>query len=502
MQRILLISVLLACGGAAALLLGWARQPDMALLYSGLDPEDAAQVVEKIRDADTPYELRNGGTAVYVPSDKVYTLRLELAGEGLPGGGREGYRILDTEKIGTSPFAQRINYGRAIEGELAKTISLLDAVADARVHIVRPDGKLFRESEKGASATVALRLRPGRKLTPQNIAAVVHMVAGSVENLNHQDVVVVDSRGTLLSSGSDESFAGSTGSVLDYKSQVEQYLAKKAEDMLTLVLGPGRATVKVDATIETSTVNETVEKYSPDDKVTTKEELMTKSVTGGPTPAESGAGTGTTKEETTTTEYEVGRSVQQTINMPGKIVSLSVAAFVDLSAPEPSPTGAEASAAGTAPAGSPTPPAPQLTAKDVEEVIRNAIGLKESDALKVVSATFHRPAPLAAEAEAEDLFASPQFYLDIARHGSLGVLVIGALLMLKIFGGSKRKMGAAAAETALDGVAGPAHLLAAGGQSFANPTQLNQRIAAALHENPEEVKRLFRTWVESEQGAG
>jgi len=103
MQRILLISVLLACGGAAALLLGWARQPDMALLYSGLDPEDAAQVVEKIRDADTPYELRNGGTAVYVPSDKVYTLRLELAGEGLPGGGREGYRILDTEKIGTSP---------------------------------------------------------------------------------------------------------------------------------------------------------------------------------------------------------------------------------------------------------------------------------------------------------------------------------------------------------------------------------------------------------------
>jgi len=328
------------------------------------------------------------------------------------------------------------------------------------------------------------------------------MVAGSVENLNHQDVVVVDSRGTLLSSGSDESFAGSTGSVLDYKSQVEQYLAKKAEDMLTLVLGPGRATVKVDATIETSTVNETVEKYSPDDKVTTKEELMTKSVTGGPTPAESGAGTGTTKEETTTTEYEVGRSVQQTINMPGKIVSLSVAAFVDLSAPEPSPTEAEASAAGTAPAGSPTPPAPQLTAKDVEEVIRNAIGLKESDALKVVSATFHRPAPLAAEAEAEDLFASPQFYLDIARHGSLGVLVIGALLMLKIFGGSKRKMGAAATETALDGVAGPAHLLAAGGQSFANPTQLNQRIAAALQENPEEVKRLFRTWVESEQGAG
>ncbi len=502
MQRILLISVILACGGAAALLLGWARQPDMALLYTGLDPEDAAQVVEKIRDADVSYELRSGGTAVYVPSGKVYALRLELAGEGLPGGGREGYRILDTEKIGTSPFAQRVNYARAIEGELAKTISLFDAITDARVHIVRPDSKLFRESEKGASATVALRLRPGRRLTQQNVAAVIHMVAGSVENLNPEDVVVVDSRGNLLSSGSDDGFAGSTGNVLDYKSQVEQYLAKKAEDMLTLVLGPGRATVKVDATIDTTTVTETVEKYSPDEKVTTKEDLKTMS-TDGPAPAEgSAAGAGSTKEEITTTEYQVGRTVQQTIEMPGKILSLSVAAFVDLSAPEPSPTGAEAPEEGTAPAGSPTPSAPTLTDKDVEEVIRNAVGLKETDALKVISVPFHRPAALDEEAEEEGVFSSPQFYLDVARHGSLGVLVIGALLMLKIFGGSKLKIEPAPAETALGpgAAAGPDRLLAAGGGTFANQAQLNERIAAALQENPEEVKRLFQTWVESEKG--
>ena len=501
MQRILLISVLLACGGAAALLLGWARQPDMALLYTGLDPEDAAQIVEKIRDADTVYELRNGGTAVYVPSDEVYALRLELAGEGLPSGGRQGYRILDTEKIGTSPFAQRVNYARAIEGELAKTISLFDAVASARVHIVRPEGNPFREGKTGASATVALRLRPGRKLTQQNVAAVVHMVAGSVENLGHEDVVVVDSRGNLLSSGTDDTFAGTTGSVLDYKSQVEQYLAKKVEDMLTLVLGPGRATVKVDAIIETSTVNETVEEYSPEGKVTTKEEIMTKSSGGGPTPAE--GGTGIMKEETITTEYEVGRSVQQTIEMPGKILSLSVAAFVDLSAPEPSPTGAEASEEGTAPASSPTSPAPQLDIKDVEEVIRNAVGrefLKEPDALKVVSMPFHRTVAPAEEAEAESAFASPQFYLDIARHGSLGVLVIGALLMLKIFGASRRKLEPAPTGAGLESPAGPGQLLTAGGGAALHPAQLNERIAAALQENPEEVKRLFRTWVENEQG--
>ena len=494
LQRILLISVLLACGGAAALLLGWARQPDMALLYTGLDPEDAAQIVEKIRDADTTYELRNGGTAVYVPSDTVYTLRLELAGEGLPSGGREGYGLLDNEKIGTSPFSQRINYARAIEGELAKTISLFDAVAAARVHIVRPDSKLFQGTNQGASATVALRLRPGRKLTQQNVAAVVHLVAGSVDSLSHESVVVVDSRGNLLSSGTDDDFATGAGNVLDYKSQVEQYLARKAEDMLTLVLGPGRATVKVDATIATKTISETVEQYSPDEKVPTKEELMTKSSSGGSTPAEAAAAI-TEKEETITTEYEVGRTVTQSIEMSGQITSLSVAAFVDLSAPEPSPTGAEE---GAAPASPPTSPAPELDIKDVEEVIRNAVGrefLKEPDSLKVVSRPFYHPAPPADDADAENLFASPEFYLDVARHGSLGVLVIGALLMLKIFGGSKRKGAPMPAEGALEAAAlGQGQLLTAG------PAQLNERIAAALQENPDEVKRLFRTWVESEQG--
>ena len=154
-QRVILLGIVLACVGASALLLGWARQPHLVPLYAGLDPEDAAKIVEKIRDEGVPYEVTAGGTAVSVPADQVYTLKLSLAGSGLPAGRAQGYRILDEGKIGTSPFKERVNYIRAIEGELAKTIELLDGVQRVRVHIVRPESPLFAGQQDNSSATVA-----------------------------------------------------------------------------------------------------------------------------------------------------------------------------------------------------------------------------------------------------------------------------------------------------------------------------------------------------------
>ncbi len=507
-QRVMAISVVLACAGAAFLLLDWAREPQMALLYSGLDPKDASEVVSKIQDAGVPYDLKDGGTSVYVPVEKVGSLRIDLAGDSLPTGGREGWGIIDSEKIGASPFTQQINYLRALEGELAKTIEVFDAVAGARVHVVRTEGRLFQKEAGSASATVAVRVRPGRNLSQGNVASIVHLVAGSVRGVDPEHVVVVDSKGALLSTGQGGGYAGSGGTVLDYKSQVEQYLARKAEEMLTLVLGPGRATVKVDAKIETSTVNKTEERYNPDGKVASKEETTSKSEK--PAPTEGGATGGESKEETITTEYEVGRSVEQTINMPGKITSLSVAAFVDLSAPEPeAPAEAEG---GEAPAEPTAPSGPDLTEKDLEEVIRRAIGVSEADELKVVSCAFRRPSAVAEEAEA-DFLSDPAFYLAAAKHASVGILVIGALLALKMLGGPGRKGRAAAlgeggsAEGALAGGQGAefaGNLLTAGGAGAAPPAnaaELNRRIAAALQDNPDEVKRLFRTWAQQQQGA-
>ena len=262
-QRVLLLGIVLAFAGAAAALIYWVRQPDLAMMYSDLNPEEAAKIVEKIRDQGSPYELKNGGTTIYVPADKVYSLRLSMASQGLPKGDQMGYRILDDEKLGASPFSQRVNYNRAVEGELAKTIGMLEGVVTARVHLAQPESTLFATKDKQASATVVVAMRSGAKLTPGNVTAIVHLVAGSVEGLSPDKVVVVDSAGKMLSSaGGDDEMAAKAGNYLDYKARMEDYLAKKAEDMLTATLGPNRATVRVDAVIEAALLGNLPDKWS------------------------------------------------------------------------------------------------------------------------------------------------------------------------------------------------------------------------------------------------
>lgn len=484
MQRLLLVTIALACAGAGVLLVGWARQPEMALLYSDLAPADAAEIVEKARDAGIPCKLSDGGSTIHVPRQNVYDLRLTLASEGLPSGHQAGYKILDEDRIGTSPFAQRVNYVRAVEGEIARTIRLIDGVEAARVHVVRPEATLFGGREQKASATVALRLQAGWHLKRGNVAAIVHMVAGSVEGLSPDQVVVVDSQGTLLSGDNEPGAVAGASSVQDYKARVEEYLSGKAEQMLTAVLGPGRATVKVSAKIETSSVSRSTETYNPDQKVIARESINS---TSSKTPSETDAATGETKEENIETEYLVGKTVEQTTVLAGEIESLTVAAFVDLSPPDPS--GDEE---GDAPA-----PQPVMSVEDAEEVIRNALGLGENDTLKVVNTTFNRPVPVIAEAGGG---LDKEFWFEIARRGSLGVLVIGALLALRIFRGAKSKAQPGATEApALQGqTAGQGNLLAA--SSEMRPEMLRAQITAALQENPEEVKRLFLRWAQSEKG--
>ncbi len=491
LQRILLLSVVLACVGGGVLLVNWARRPQMCLLYSGLSPEEAAKIVEKIRDADVRYELRSGGTAIYVPEDQAYSLRLTMAAQGLPTGDQSGYRILDDEKIGASPFTQRVNYRRALEGELARTIQMLEGVVAARVHIASPEPSLFVGRRKDASATVALRLAAGHSLSRANVAAIVHLVAGSVEGLSAKNVVVVDSQGNLMSGEGDDELVKQTNNFLDYKTRVESYLSRKAEDMLTAVLGPNRASVRVHAVIETSSLDQTVETYDPEAKVVSKEEVTSKTPTGaGGDKASSG-----TREESTVSEFLVSRTLEQKRALPGTIKSLSVAALVDLSGDSPPAGGGQ--------------PAPKLSVQDVEEIVRRAIGVTASDTIKVVSTTFERP-QAAAPAAGEAGFTNKDFYLEIAKRASLGILVFGALVALKMFGTSKRRAPAAAAQLPAEGELA---LEAQGGEGArrgllppagSNPATgaLAGRIARALEENPEEVKKLFLSWVESEKGEG
>ena len=482
-QRVLLLGIVLGFAGAGFFLVNWARQPDLAILYTSLDPEQAAKVADKIRDQGVPFELKNGGTTIMVPAEKVYSLRLVMAGQGLPKSDQSGYRILDEEKLGASPFTQRVNYNRAIEGELAKTIGMIEGVVTARVRIAQPESSLFADKDKQASASIALALKSGTRLTPANVAAIVHLVAGSVESLSPDKVVVVDSQGTLLSGEGSNELAKKAGTLLDYKGQVEEYLSKKAEDMLTAALGPGRATVRVDATVDTISSTTTTETYDPEKRVITKEETKSSSTP----PADPKAAATGGKEETATNEYMVSKTTEQKTEIPGQVKSLTVAAFVDLTPP------AKAAADNAAPA------APALTIADVQTIIRNAIGpLATEQNIKVVNTPFYHPPPATDQQAQEDAQSKRQLYLDIAGRGSLGLLVVGSLVALKLIRRPRKESTGLATLGSEAGSGQPQAALAA--VDSMDPQVLRARITRALQENPEEVKRLFMNWVESDKG--
>ena len=501
-QRALLVLILAACIGASALLVGWARKPHMALLYSGLEPGEAAKVTEKIQDAGVPYELKDGGTTIYADSKKIYSLRLSMAASGLPAGQNRGYQLLDETNIGISSFKERVNFTRAIEGELAKTIQLIEGVNLAKVHLVRPESRAFSSKQKTASATVVLGLKPGWRLSPSKVAAIIHLVAGGVEGLAPGGVVVVDSSGRLLTREGDNEFAGAAGSYLDYKGRVETYMAGKVEDLLVAALGPNRVSVRVDAEIDMSNVSETIEKYAPKG-VLTKEDTSTPVAMGGGKD-KSGDGDGkatsggvTVGNKKELTEYKLSRTVSTTTELPGKIKSLTVAAFVDLS-PPPVPEVAEGE--------EPPPPQKMPSLEDIEALIRNAIGIKAADkaTLKVVETTFPQPAEAALAStlpQDDGGMMSPAFLLQMARQASLGILVLGALLMLKIFSGAKKKaILARQGQAGLESGDGAGRLLLPTEIAEIDPKQLRSHISHALQENPDAVKRLFQRWVESEKG--
>jgi flagellar M-ring protein FliF len=270
--------------------------------------------------------------------------------------------------------------------------------------------------------------------------------------------------------------------VADYRERVEQNLAEKAEDMLTSVLGPGRATVKVSAVIDMTSKNLVTETYDPVKKVPTKEEIKSNSETEGGSTSAEGEPTvqgGTKKDETIVTEYVVGKTVEQKVELPGVIKQLSVAAFVDLSAAD----------ANEAQAGGQNEMIMELSA--VEEIIKTALGLKEHDSLKVVHAKFHRPA----EVQASEEPSGGLDYVALAGQASLGIMAICALLVLKVFGGASKKAVAAGAQQLTGGGEPTAGLLSAGKEEAPESVMLRKQIESSLQSDPEQVKQLFASWL-------
>jgi flagellar basal-body M-ring protein/flagellar hook-basal body protein (fliF) len=259
------IPLMVASAAAVAIVVAlvlWAKQPDYRTLFSNLTDQDGGAIVTQLQQMNVPYRFADSGGAIEVPADKVHELRLRLAQQGLPKGGAVGFELLDQEKFGISQFSEQVNYQRALEGELARTIETLGPVKSARVHLAMPKPSLFVREQKLPSASVTLNLEPGRALDEGQIAAVVHLVSSAVAGLPPGNVTLVDQGGHLLTQ-SQTGDRDLNDAQLKYASDVEGRVQRRIESILSPIVGNGNVHAQVTAQINFDNKEQTEEQYRP-----------------------------------------------------------------------------------------------------------------------------------------------------------------------------------------------------------------------------------------------
>ena len=327
-----------------ALMFLWVNQIDYQVLYSNLSQEDAGNIVSKLKEQRIPYKLEGGGSFIMVPAKKVYETRLALAGDGLPRGGNVGFEIFDQTSFSTTEFVQRLNYQRALQGELCRTIGEFREVEHARVLIVLPKDSLFVEDTKPPSASVLLKLRSS--LSPDKVAGIVHIVASAVEGLTPDQVAVVDTTGKVLFKGPDQEDQAAlfSSNKLDYQRQVEGKIAGRVQSMMEGIVGKGKAIVRVSAEIDFDQIDFSEEKYDPDSTVVrSKQRRAESSEKGGENalgvvsvdpgepgvPSQQGQTRTKSEKEDEVINYEINRVTRRVTKPSGTVKRLSVAAVVD-----------------------------------------------------------------------------------------------------------------------------------------------------------------------------
>lgn len=328
--RLSYIGVTLALLIATVVTLVFIFSPTYETLYVGLDAAEAGQVAEKLREYKVGYRLENGGTTIAVASSDIYEVRLKLASEGMPRSGSVGYEIFDKSNLGMTEFLQKVNYRRALEGEIARSISSIRGVQSARVHIVIPESRLFREAQKDATASVVLSLGGAGGISSDQVEGIIYLVSSSVEGLSPDKITILDSAGRLLSRKNSGSALGAlSSSQLELRKQAESYLEDKALSMLDPVVGSGKAVVRISAKLNFEQVEQTIENFDPDNPTIRSEERITETSSEKNSNPNNQGKTITNSNENVVTNYEINRTVQHVVNSVGNIEKLWVSIVVD-----------------------------------------------------------------------------------------------------------------------------------------------------------------------------
>ena len=510
-RMIILVALAGSVAGLIALAL-WTQQPDMQVLFTNLNSEDAASIIEKLKESKTPYDTTGGGATILVPTAQVHDLRLTLASQGIPKGGGVGYEIFDRTSIGMSEFVQKLNYRRALQGELARTIAQMPEVERARVHLAIPERRLFAAEQERPRASVIVSLRNAQMLSKGQVQGVVHLVASSVEGLQARDVTVVDGHGHLLSSTAQDETAGLTNTQLEYQRTIEKDIEGRIQSMLERIVGLNKAEVRVSSLIDFRKVETTEERYDPNGQVVRSEQRGQEKangvngMSGGVPGVQSNVPPGTEQEPTPTSSnatqtknetvnYEISRTVSRIVEPIGSIKKLSVAVLVDGTYETPKAAGDAADK----PAGEVVKkyiPRSEEDLKRIEDIVKKAMGYssERQDQVQVVNVQFgfgpEEPASATVEAVAE----TTQPWMPYMRY------LVGALLFLLILFFVVRPLiamlGVSTIETPAAEATTPALPASVGAVEASLETSANRaQIVDMARKNPDGTAVVVKQWL-------
>jgi len=425
-----------------------ARTADFRLLYRGLEDAEVAQVVDALTAERIEHQLGEGGTAVLVPAARVHEARMRIASRGLPSGGAPGFEIFDRGSFGVTDFVQKINYHRALQGELARTIEQVEGVEKARVQLAIPQRKtLLRKDERRPTASIVTRLRAGWDLDPGQVRGIVHLVASSVEGLDVSHVTLVDQTGRMLAPQPDVELGGrGGGAALGAERRVEQELERQIEEILGRTVGLGRVVAKVDASLDWTQTEKTEEIFDPDGQIARSTQVDTESSSessgeGGvagivanspeaaPAAGASSNGSSSTRSSETV-NYEISKVVARHVLPTGRIERLSIAVLVDGKPVLPG-VGASDADAETAPDAPAFTPWEADELREFEELAKRAVGFssERGDEITLINAPFIELEP--GDGPAGWLTPDVLALLTQALHGV--AFLIGLFLFSRLF---------------------------------------------------------------------
>lgn len=349
-KQITLVILMLGSFASFIFLMSWSGKSEFHPLFTKLSPEDAGMILTKLKEQKIEYRIASNGTTIMIPQEHIYETRMKMASDGLPQGSGIGFEIFNETKLGMTEFAQNVNYQRALQGELSRTINRIGEIESSRVHIVLPEKSLFVEDEEPATASVVLHLQAGKWLNQSQIKGIVHLLSSSVARLSPENVTIVDQNGKLLAGLKNDSTFGSLSSnQLEYQARVEKNLENRVRSMLESALGEDKAIVRLSCSFDFKSQEKTEELYLPDNRVVRSEQALKESTTspdltpqGVPgirsnIPGDVMAGeqnqtmarASIFEKNDRTVNYEIGKIISHIKEPTGEMTRVSIAVLVD-----------------------------------------------------------------------------------------------------------------------------------------------------------------------------